>query len=349
MWKAILYFIAAVLLAAVIAVVSLQSSTQWSVGEIVRTPDARFENLPDYDFAPHYQDSLGYRIHYVDEGPAQAPVILLLHGQPSWSYLYRHMIKPLQAAGFRVIAPDLVGFGKSDKPVEQDAYSYQMHVDVMTEFVKQLDLTNISYFGQDWGGLIGLRIVAEEPDRFDRIMISNTGLPAAKGIGAWIGYPLFRLAVWQHGDVQSPSTDGEDFSFTRWVAYARTVESFDYQGLFQASTTRELSDAELDAYAAPFPTVEHQAGAQIFPYLVPSQLSKNQQVMDEFYANWEKPFMTAFGDSDPVTAGGEAIWQTTVPGAANVKHVTVKNAAHFIQEDQSETLVKLLLAFISEH
>ncbi len=332
--------------AALVAVLGLQSSTEWEPGEVVRTPDARFTNLPDYPFTPHYAEVLGYRVHYLDEGPKDGPPIWLLHGQPSWSYLYRHMIPPLAAAGYRVVVPDLVGFGKSDKPIEQSAYTHQMHVDVMTELVRQLDLRDATFFGQDWGGLIGLRVVAEDPDRFARIMLSNTGLPAAGGLGGWLGYPLFRLAVWREGEVQELAPGDPDFSFFSWVAYARTTDDFDMQSLFQNATSRELSPAELDGYAAPFPTEAHLAGARIFPYLVPSQLRENDRVMRGVYDQWDKPLLTAFGDSDRVTAGLDAVWQERVPGAAGQPHVTVENANHFIQEDRPERLVELMIAFI---
>jgi haloalkane dehalogenase len=341
-----LLFLLALFLAAVLAVLALQSSTEWEAGRVARTPEERFANLPDFPFAPHYAEVSGYRVHYLDEGPRDGQQILLLHGQPSWSYLYRHMIPPLAAAGYRVVVPDLVGFGKSDKPIEQSDYSYQMHVDVVTELVQRLDLQGATFFGQDWGGLIGLRVVAEEPDRFARIMISNTGLPAAGGILGWVGYPLFRLAVWWEGEVQTLDAGDGDFSFARWVAYARTTDDFDMQGLFQVATTRELSTDELDGYAAPFAGEEHLAGARIFPYLVPSQLRTNDQVMREVYDQWTKPFLTAFGDSDPVTAGRDASWQERVPGAKGQPHVTIENAGHFIQEDQPERLVELMVALI---
>jgi haloalkane dehalogenase len=290
---------------------------------------------------------LGYRVHYVDEGPRDGTPILLLHGQPSWSYLYRHMIPPLAAAGHRVVAPDLVGFGKSDKPIQQSDYSYQMHVDVMTELVRSLDLRDATFFGQDWGGLIGLRVVAEEPDRFARIMISNTGLPAAGGLLGWVGYPLFRLGVWREGTVETLGPVASGFRFTRWVAYARTTSNFDMAALFQSATARELSDEELAGYAAPFPDEKHLAGARIFPFLVPSQLRQNDRVMREVYDPWDKPFLTAFGDSDPVTAGGEEVWQERVPGAKGQPHALVERAGHFIQEDRPEELVRRMLALIA--
>ena len=326
-------------------VIALQAPTSWKTADTIRTPDSRFANLADYPFAPNYIDVEGYRIHYVDSGPSDGDLILLMHGQPSWSYLYRHMIPLLTAEGYRVIAPDLVGFGKSDKPLKQSDHNYQMHVDLMTEFARQLNLQDATLFAQDWGGLIGLRVVAEEPDRFARIMISNTGLPAAGGLRGWIGYPMIRWQVWREGKPDSIA-DGGEFRFTRWIAWAMHSENFDLPTLFQSATTRTLSDAELSAYAAPFPSEDYKAAIRVFPYLVPSQLRQNQKVMDQFYANWDKPFLTAFGDSDPVTAGGEKVWQDTVPGAAYQPHVIIKDGNHFIQEDKPEELVELLVAFI---
>jgi len=345
----ILGAIAFLLVVGLVFVFSLQGTTDWTKAEeTVRAPDARFENLPDYDFAPHYAEILGYRIHYVDEGPPDGQVVLLLHGQPSWSYLYRHMIPLLAASGYRVIAPDLVGFGKSDKPTRQSDYSYQMHLDVMTAFVADLGIKDVTLFAQDWGGLLGLRMVPEAPETYARVMISNTGLPAAKGLAGWVGYPLFRFAVWREGKVETLGLGDEDFSFASWVAYARTTSNFDMTVLFQGATHRTLSDEELAGYAAPFPDETHLAGARAFPYLVPSQLRQNQRAMTEFWAKWDKPFLTAFGNKDPVTAGGEKVWQRTVPGAKPQKHTIVENGAHFIQEDQPEELVRLLIGFI-EH
>lgn len=324
----------------------LQAPTDWQTGEAVRTPDARFENLPDYPFEPNYADVSGYRVHYVDEGPRDGPVVLLLHGQPSWSFLYRHMIPPLASAGYRVIAPDLVGFGKSDKPLRQSDHNYQMHIDLMTDLVRQLDLRDVTFFGQDWGGLIGLRVVAEDPTRFSAIMLSNTGLPAAGGLRGWIGYPLFRLAVWREG---TPTLEDlqKEFGFARWVAYARTTPDFDFAGLFQNATSRTLSDDELMAYAAPFPDESYMAAPHIFPYMVPSQLRQNETAMRSVFAKWDKPLLTAFGDSDPVSAGGEKVWQQTAPGAAGQPHTLIKGAAHFIQEDEPEELVRLLIELMN--
>ncbi|GAB5483358.1 MAG: haloalkane dehalogenase [Parasphingorhabdus sp.] len=349
MLKKILIGLGVLATAVVVTVVSMQSSEEWSVGEVVRTPDSQFENLPDYDFQPNYVDVSGYRIHYVDEGPRDGEVVLLMHGQPSWSYLYRHMIPLLSEAGYRVIAPDNVGFGKSDKPVNWSDHSYQMHVDVMTSFVDAIEIEGATLFAQDWGGLIGLRVVEQRPDRFSRIMLSNTTLPAAGGIQGWLGYPLFRMGVWNEGDVQQLDFDGEEFSFTTWVAYARTSNEFDFSVLFQNGTTRQLSDAELAGYAAPFPTEETMAGVRMFPTLVASQLRQNQVILDEFYANWDKPLMTAFGTDDGLMAGLDKDWQERVPGAKEQTHTLVEGGAHFIQEDKPKKLVELLDQFIKRN
>ena len=339
----------ATIVIAIFSVFSLQASEKWSVGEIVRTPEAAFENLPDYPFSPNYVDSLGYRIHYIDEGPRDGQVVLLMHGQPSWSYLYRHMIPALSNAGFRVIAPDNVGFGKSDKPLKRSDHSYQMHIDVMTNFVDELALEHVTLFAQDWGGLIGLRVVAEQPSRFSRIMLSNTILPAAPGIQAWLGFPLFRLSVWREGKVQALDSDNGEFNFTQWVAYARHTDNFDFADVFQTGTTRTLSANELAGYAAPFPNNDYIAGVRMFPTLVVSQLRQNQKVMDKFYAKWNKPLLTAYGTEDTLMAGIDKVWQTTVPGAKGQAHTLVEGANHFIQDDKSEEISQLLINFINNN
>lgn len=349
MFKAILLILVIFFVVTAAVVVFMQSSSSWSTGKSVRTPEARFENLPDYPFEPNYIEVQGYRIHYLDEGPKDGELVLLMHGQPSWSYLYRHMIPLLTAAGYRVIAPDNVGFGKSDKPVDQASHSYQMHVDLMSGFIDAINLENATLFAQDWGGLIGLRVVEQRPDRFARIMISNTTLPAMGGIKGWLGYPLIKASVWRQGNVQQLNFDDPDFSFATWIAYAKTADSFNFAALFQRATSRELSEAELAGYAAPFPNEETMAGVRMFPSLVASQLRQNQTVMDEFYTKWNKPLITAFGDKDTLMAGRDKVWQTTVPGAQGQAHTLVKDGAHFIQEDKPEELVGILIKFIKSH
>jgi len=347
MFKVILIAVFTLLGIAVITIFSTQASEKWSVAEVIRTPDESFANLPDYPFEPNYVESLGYRIHYVDEGPRDGQIILLMHGQPSWSYLYRHMIPQLVSAGYRVIAPDNVGFGKSDKPLNPNDHSYQMHIDVMSNLVDELKLENATLFAQDWGGLIGLRVVAEKPDRFARVMLSNTALPAAKGLQAWLGYPLFRLSVWNEGDIQK--LDPDNFSFSKWVAYARHTERFDFEGLFQRATTRTLPQESLAGYSAPFPNNDYIAGVRMFPTLVASQLRQNQKVMDDFFSQWNKPLITAFGADDKLMEGRDKVWQNTVPGAQGQAHTLVKDGSHFIQDDQPDEMSRLLLEFIQNN
>ncbi|MCZ6459382.1 MAG: haloalkane dehalogenase [Gammaproteobacteria bacterium] len=308
---------------------------------ILRTPDARFEGLKDFPYRPNYLQVGAYRIHYLDEGPADAAPIFLLHGEPTWSYLYRKMIPVLTAAGHRVVVPDLVGFGKSDKPVNEDDYSYQMQVDVMLELVTKLDLQEATFFGQDWGGLVGLRVVAAQPDRFARVVVSNTGLPSAAGINGWLGYTLFKLSVWWQGTVTLDELR-EETTFLRWVAYSHSVEDLpveEIMGFMGGSTDPELARA----YAAPFPDRSYKAGAHIMPYLVPSNLRENAEAWQVF-ENWDKPFLCAFSDSDPITAGGEKAFLNRVPGAQNI---TLKGAGHFVQEDAGAELAVIINEFIA--
>ncbi|MFK7914185.1 MAG: haloalkane dehalogenase [Pseudomonadales bacterium] len=334
----------AAVLAVSLFVVLSQPSEKWSVGEVIRTPDEAFQNLVDYPFAANYVNSLGYRIHYVDEGPADGQVVLLMHGQPSWSYLYRHMIPVLANAGFRVIAPDNVGFGKSDKPLKQSDHNYQMHIDVMTGFVDALALENVTFFGQDWGSNIGLRVVAERPSRFARIVLSNGTLPAAPGIQGWLGFPVLRLLVWSQGDVQELDPNG--YSFPEYVAHMKTAQKIDFAAAFQRGTARTLSDEDLAGYGAPYPSEEYSAAVRVFPTIVASQLRQNQRVMDEFYSQWDKPFLTAYGTEDALMAGRDAVWQKTVPGAKGQPHTLVEGGAHFIQDDVPLELSQIVIDFI---
>lgn len=306
---------------------------------ILRTPDARFADLKDYPFQPNYMQIGNYRVHYLDEGPADAPAVLLIHGEPTWSYLFRKMIPILTAAGHRVIAPDLVGFGKSDKPANESDYSYQMQVDVMVELAQRLDLRDATFFGQDWGGLVGLRVVAAEPDRFARVVVSNTGMPAASGIQGWIGYSMFKLAVWWAGEVTLEELQAE-LTFPRWVAYSYGVDELPVDEIM---SFMGADSAVVAAYQAPFPDKRYKAGAQIMPYLVPSQLRENEAAWAVFEA-WDKPFLVAFTDSDPITRGGHRTFLDRVPTAQNV---TIEGAGHFVQEDAGPQLAQLINAFIA--
>ncbi|HQR47699.1 MAG TPA: haloalkane dehalogenase [Steroidobacteraceae bacterium] len=289
--------------------------------KILRTPDARFEQIPDYPFAPHYHqltDQL--RLHYVDEGPRGAPPVLMMHGEPTWSYLYRHMIVPVAAAGLRVLAPDMIGFGKSDKPAAKSDYTYAGHVAWMRHWLEALDLRDITLVCQDWGSLIGLRLAAELPGRFARVLLSNGGLP--EGTGA-------------------------PRAFRRWRRFARYSPLFPIGRIVQAATRRRLSPAEIAAYDAPFPANAHKAGARIFPALVPVEPDDvavpDQRRAWQAFEAWTRPFICCFSDGDPITRGGDAPFLRRVPGTKGQPHVTL-HGGHFIQEDDPEGFVRAILS-----
>jgi haloalkane dehalogenase len=292
--------------------------------QALRTPDSRFDDLPDYDFTPNYVEVDGMRMHYVEAGPPGGAVILLLHGEPSWSYLYRHMIPPLRDAGFRVIAPDLIGFGKSDKPTKKSDYSYAGHVAWMKAFVAALNLSDITLFCQDWGSLVGLRMAAENEERFARIALGNGGLPT--------------------GDQAMPK------AFKIWQSFARFSPWFPIGKIIQKATVSHLSDEVIAAYDAPFPSGRYKAGARAFPMLVPTRpddpASAANRAAWEIFKHWQKPFLTCFSNRDPITRGGEKIWQDSVPGAAKQEHVKIRNAGHFLQEDKGPELAATLIRFI---
>ena len=312
---------------AILKYIRRTTSEQERIMKTLRTPDDRFENLPDYDFEPHYTKVGGMRMHYVDEGPQDTDAVLLLHGEPSWSYLYRHMIPPLAAAGLRVVTPDLIGFGKSDKPVRKSDYSYAGHVHWMREFIEDLDLGNITLFCQDWGSLIGLRVAAENEHRFARIALANGGLPT--------------------GDQTMPD------AFMKWRAFALHSPYFPIGKIIQKATTTKLRDDVVAAYDAPFPARKFKAGARMFPALVPIRpddpaSEANRRAWDTF-GRWEKPFLTAFSDKDPITRGGDRVWQKHVPGAQGQKHVTIEGAGHFLQEDKGKELANVLIEFVDSN
>lgn len=298
----------------------------------LRTPDSRFTNLADYDFVPHYlmiddTDGGELRIHYLDEGPQNADPILLLHGEPSWCYLYRKMIPMLVAAGHRVIAPDLPGFGRSDKPALRTDYTYQRHVDWMQSLIDQLELQNMTLFCQDWGGLIGLRLVAENSERFARVAAANTMLPT--------------------GD----HDPGE--GFRKWQQFSQETPVFNAGGTIKSGTTTELSQAVIDAYDAPFPDESYKEGARQFPVIVPTTpddpaSQKNRDAWGKL-SKWTKPFITLFSDSDPVTGGGDKIMQKLIPGTKGQAHATIANGGHFLQEDQGVKVAELLIQFIADN
>ena len=295
--------------------------------EHLRTPDERFEGLPGWTFEPRYvavDDTEGghLRLAHVDEGPADGPVVLLLHGEPSWSYLYRKMIPALASAGCRVVAPDLIGFGRSDKPTRQEDHTYARQVGWLAEALfDRLDLRDITYFGQDWGALLGLRLVGEHPDRYARVVIGNGGLPT--------------------GDRKLSD------AFLAWQEFARTADAFPVGGIVNGGCTTPLSPDEVAAYEAPFPDDTYLAGPRVLPSLVPT--SPDDPAAEANRAAWEglrrfeKPFVCAFSDGDPVTAGGERVFLREVPGTAGQPHVTIAGGGHFLQEDRPDELVSLLL------
>jgi haloalkane dehalogenase len=299
---------------------------------VLRTPDDCFDGLSDFPFAPHYVDVDGYRIHFLDEGPPSlvegrrgAAPILLMHGEPSWCYLYRKMIPPLVGAGYRCIAPDLVGFGRSDKLARRADYSYQFHVDVMNGFVRAVGIEGITLFGQDWGGLIGLRVLADNLDRFNRLAVANTGLPT--------------------GDHQA--SDG----FLRWLNYSQTVENFHAGGIVKGGCKTALSPATIAAYDAPFPADAYKEGARMFPMLVPitpdNPASEANRRAWQILRQWNGKVLTLFSDQDPVTAGGEKPFQTLLPGSKGQPHAIIVGAGHFLQEDKGEELAARMIEWLS--
>jgi len=328
----------------------------------VRTPDERFENLTGYPFAPHYlqlDDTEGgtLRIHYLDEGPADGNVVLLMHGQPVWSYLYRHMIPPLVEAGFRVIAPDLVGFGRSDKPTRPEDYSYARHVAWMSDWLTQLDLENITVFCQDWGSLIGLRLVAAFPERFAGVVLANGGLPAGpipEAFSAPLKEACKTLPLVTAEDLDARFRDKSGVpGMLYWRKFAAESPQMSRPGdfLHLIGNAASLTEQEVAGFNAPFPDESYLAGARRFPSLVP--LFPDDPEVTENKAAWEvlrqfdKPFMCAFADNDPVTAGGDRPFLEQVPGCKGVEHRTIGPAGHFLQQDQPEKCIQAILDIIA--
>ena len=325
---------------------------------VLRTPDSRFENLVDYPFEPNYMIIDGLRVHYLDEGPKDADPIILFHGEPTWSYLYRKMIPVLTEAGHRVIVPDMIGFGKSDKFISKYDYSYKHHIDVMKELVIRLDLKDATHFGQDWGGLVGLRVVAELPDRFARVVVSNTGMVARDGFIAWLFERFVRIVVWWHGPVtfeelksaqeealtlENPTPLQGIRMFSKWMAYSYYSEDMDVVGIIENFGRIDLTDEEERAYEAPYPTGEYKAGAHVWPYLIPTQLSENEEYWVNVYEKWDKPFLVAFGSEERVTIRMKDDFLNRIP---NPTVITVEGAGHFIQEEVGPELAKLINDFI---
>lgn len=289
--------------------------------KVFRTPATRFTDLPDFPFEPRYhQVTPELRLHYVDEGPGDAPPVLMLHGEPTWSYLYRHMIPPIAGAGLRALAPDLVGFGKSDKPAARSDYSYAGQVAWILHWIEALDLRDITLVCQDWGSLIGLRLAAENPERFAGIVLSNGGLPVGTGFSR---------------------------PFALWRAFSRYSPVFPVGRIVQQGSKRTLSAAEVAAYDAPFPGSKYKVAARAYPSMVPMEphitgVAENQRAMAVF-EQWHKPFICCFSDGDPITRGGDAVWRERVPGAAGRPHTTL-HGGHFIQEDDPVNFARLAIA-----
>jgi haloalkane dehalogenase len=300
--------------------------------KILRTPDARFANLPGWTFQPHYVeladgDGGSLRMQYADEGPRSAAPVWMLHGEPSWAFLYRKMIPIIAGAGHRAIAPGLVGFGRSDTPARREDYTYQRHVDWMHGFIDTLDLKDITLVCQDWGGLIGLRVAAEQPHRFARIVAANTFLPT--------------------GD----RPPGE--AFMRWQRFSQETPVFNVGRIVNGGCVTDLPDDIIAAYDAPFPDEFYKEGARQFPLLVPTSpedpaAPANRRAW-EALREWTKPFLTAFSDSDPVTRGAERLLQSQIPGANDQPHTTITGGGHFLQEDKGEELATVVVSFIARN
>jgi len=305
--------------------------------EILRTPDERFADLPGYGFEAHYAEvpaggddpDQQLRVHYLDERPAgegTGETVLCLHGEPSWSFLYRHMIPVLTGAGHRVIAPDLVGFGRSDKPSPRTEYTYERHVEWLRALLfDQLDLTGLTLVCQDWGGLLGLRLVAEHPDRFDRVVAGNTFLPT--------------------GD----SHPGD--AFLAWQKFSQEVETFPTGFIINGGCTTDLTPEVIAGYDAPFPDESYKEGARQFPLLVPSTpddpaAPANRKAWETLSA-WTKPFLCAFSDQDPITGGADKALLARIPGTEGQPHTTIEGGGHFLQEDRGPELAAVVNAFIA--
>ena len=299
--------------------------------DVLRTPDDRFTGLPDYDFAPHYRevaaaDGTHLRFHFLDEGPRDAAPVLLLHGNPTWCYLYRHMIPGLVARGHRVVALDLMGLGRSDKPVDRDEFTMAAHTDWIGQWLEAEDLRDITLFCQDWGGMLGLALLPDHGGRFARVVASNTGLPEGQGANEFI---------------------------EQWLAFSQSVDVLPVGALVQGGTTRELSEAEVAAYDAPSPDGTYQAAPKQFPVLIPIQPDNpgvpQATAIWAFLETWEKPFLTVFGDQDQVAyrAGAHLPLQRRIPGARGRPHRVLEGPGHFIQEDAPEELVAILDDFIT--
>jgi len=330
--------------------------------EFLRTPDERFEGLFNYPFEPNYVDVSDLeggmlRMHYLDEGPRDGEIILCMHGQPSWSYLYRNMIPILTQAGLRCIAPDLIGFGKSDKPTSQDNYTYANHVSWVKEFITKVGLSDITLIGQDWGGLIGLRVVAENPHLFARVVCANTGLPTGAPIPEGMEQAVYDIfdntpALPPREMMKKMATAKDGFGFFYWIKYCAEYPDFKVSDVIGGGG--EPFPEEVQAgYTAPFPDDSYMAGARKFPTLVPI-LPNNEAIPAnkaawEVLQKWDKPFITANSNNDLVTKGSDKKFQKEVPGCKGQKHVTIDGGGHFLQDQRAAELSKVVIGFVRDN
>ena len=295
--------------------------------DVLRTPDDRFADLPGYGFGANYADLAdGVRMHHLDEGPPGGATFVLLHGEPSWSFLYRTMIPVLTAAGHRCIAPDLIGFGRSDKPTDPDAYTFASHVEWVRELLfDHLRLDDVVLFGQDWGGMIGLRLVGEHPERFARVAIGNSGLPT--------------------GDDRIPD------ALTTWQEFARTTPTLPIGAIVNMGCATDLGADVIAGYEAPFPDESFKVGARVFPSLIPTTPDNPAAAANraawESLARFDRPFLCAFSDGDPLTAGADRRMLVVIPGTTGQPHTTIEGAGHFLQEDRGAELAKVLVDWVA--
>lgn len=315
--------------------------------KILTTPDNSFENLKDYPFKPNYMDLGGMKMHYLDEGDKNNKVIFLFHGQPSWSYLYRHMIPVLVQEGYRVIAPDLIGFGKSDKPADPLAHTYNGHVKWMSTFIRKLDIKHAAAFMQDWGGMIGLRVLANQPEWLDRLIVANTALAEVKPPLRWMMPNILKLNRALSGN-SSLSKLANKMTYGNWANYFSYSDEFEIGKIMQLLTTRQLTQDEIDAYDAPYPTSEYSAGPRKMPEIVASDLNNVYNDWQKL-RKWPHPVLTLFSDKDPFLAdqGYDKLFQANLKGATGQPHITVKNASHFLQEDQFDVLTEKMISWLN--
>jgi len=300
----------------------------------VRTPEERFRDLPDFDFEPRYAEVVDptggapLRMAYLDEGPRDGDVVLLLHGEPTWSFLYRSMIPVLVEAGHRVVVPDMIGFGRSDKPSDRSQYTFARQVEWTRELLfDRLDLGEVTLFGQDWGSLVGLRLVGENPERFSRVAIGNGGLPTGE--------------------------ERASEAFLNWQQFSQSAETLPIGAIVSGGCTQRLSDEVIAAYNAPFPDESFKEGARQYPALVPT--SKDDPAHDAnvaawtVLATWTKPFLCCFSDGDPITRGADKKFVEVIPGCQGQAHVTIEGAGHFLQEEKGPELAAVINGFIERN